>query len=160
MRPWSASGAFSAAEYEDAKRRVRRLEPTQALPALDIDGKASRARKSTSQSAACNGQPQSASTPSDEPSSTRRTTKPAAAEATFLSSLHSNIKELSSAIEGRLAANPHLRGAVGADFSELQLHVDRSGAPHPPSRACLPLTRALPCASHLLSHLLLLAKPG
>ena len=126
MRPWSASGAFSAAEYEDAKRRVRRLEPPQALPALDIENKSSRARKTASQTAVSSGPPPCSDVSAEEIGSNQKKPKPVAAEGTFLGSLQSNIRELSLLIENRLSANAQLRATVGADFSELQLHVDRN----------------------------------
>ena len=126
MRPWSASGAFSAAEYEDAKRRVRRLEPPQALPALDIENKSSRARKTASQTAVSSGPPPCSDVSAEEIGSNQKKPKPVAAEGTFLGSLQSNIRELSLLIENRLSANAQVRATVGADFSELQLHVDRN----------------------------------
>ena len=126
MRPWSASGAFSAAEYEDAKRRVRRLDQAQALPALELDNKSSRLRKPGAQSAApaC-VQDTSANAAAAQPNINLKQLKSGTAEGSFLTNLQSSISELAASIELKLSGNPQIRAAIGADFSELQLHVER-----------------------------------
>ena len=146
MRPWSASaasGAFSAAEYEDAKRRVRRLDQTQAPPAREVENKSSRSQRV----AAAAPQTPTVSTSSKSHSSTivlgnarlpkvgnasdigglqkPMSNRTVGSESAFITSLQSNIRELASSIEERLGSNPQLRQFFGADFSELQLHLER-----------------------------------
>ena len=143
MRPWSTSGAFSAAEYEDAKRRVRRLDQTQAPPIRESENKSSRSQRAATAAPQTTNVPTSSNSQlntavsgnarlpkvgaASEVSGLQKpmSNKQVGSESAFITSLQSNIRELSSSIEERLGSNPQLRQFFGADFSELQLHLER-----------------------------------
>ena len=98
----STAGAFSAKEYEDAKKRVRRLDACRAAT--------------------------TAKSPEDGATSTPATLrkgKQQQGEDDFAASLQRNLVELRESILGRLTPYPQLQGLLDGDFKEMQLHLDR-----------------------------------
>jgi len=125
MRPQSAH-TFSAKDYEEAKRRVRRLDATcgKGGAAAQLD----KAPPLRANGEKLLGEVGIGSSPGVREKVDRLKTPPAGKQrhdGDFVENLKRNITELRECIIGRLSPYPQLQGLMDGDFKEMQLHMDR-----------------------------------